>query len=451
MKQLQPVIWTKGTFLTPQHMQVQDRFIEDSLSFRLQSLKYCAWGFTDLTIDQERLAEGQFLVPHASGIFPDGLLFDIPDADPAPASKSLADFFEPGVNNVDVYLTVPDYRQRGMNVSSVQRNGNTRFVAEVSSFRDENNGVSEKPIQIARKNLRFLAGDESRQGYCVMRVANIEKTETGSFQANPRFVPPLLRINASKYLVGIVRGLIEVLSAKSSQLSATRRQKNQSLADFSAADIADFWLLYTVNAHFPAFNHIFTATNEHPEALYAAMTSLAGSLTTFSSKMHPRDLPAYDHDQLGAIFTELDEKIRTLLETVVPTNVVSLSLKKIQNFIYATALDDEKYLVNTRMFLAMAADAREEDIIRKAPQLLKLGTGNQVEQMIKQALPGIQLRHLPSPPPAIPVKLKYQYFSLNQSGDAWEAVRRARNFAAFVPGDFPSPELELLILLPQSK
>ncbi len=49
MKQLQPVIWTKGTFLTPQHLQVQDRFLEDTLSFRLQALKFCPWGFSELT------------------------------------------------------------------------------------------------------------------------------------------------------------------------------------------------------------------------------------------------------------------------------------------------------------------------------------------------------------------------------------------------------------------
>jgi hypothetical protein len=28
-------------------------------------------------------------------------------------------------------------------------------------------------------------------------------------------------------------------------------------------------------------------------------------------------------------------------------------------------------------------------------------------------------------------------------------VRRARNFAAYVPGDLPNPQLELLIVLPQ--
>ena len=47
------------------------------------------------------------------------------------------------------------------------------------------------------------------------------------------------------------------------------------------------------------------------------------------------------------------------------------------------------------------------------------------------------------------MKLKYQYFSLSQSGAAWEAITRARNFAAYVPDDFANPKLELLILLPE--
>jgi type VI secretion system protein ImpJ len=48
------------------------------------------------------------------------------------------------------------------------------------------------------------------------------------------------------------------------------------------------------------------------------------------------------------------------------------------------------------------------------------------------------------------VKLNYQYFSLNQSGVAWEAIGRARNLAVYVPGDFPAPQLELIILLPEA-
>jgi type VI secretion system protein ImpJ len=46
------------------------------------------------------------------------------------------------------------------------------------------------------------------------------------------------------------------------------------------------------------------------------------------------------------------------------------------------------------------------------------------------------------------MKLNFQYFSLNQSGLAWEAVQRARNLAAYIPAEFPNPQAELVILLP---
>ena len=142
--------------------------------------------------------------------------------------------------------------------------------------------------------------------------------------------------------------------------------------------------------------------------------------------------------------------MKRVLETVVPSNFVSLPLKLTQPSIYATALANDKYLVNTRMYLAISADLSEADLIKRAPQLIKACSAAHIETLIRQALPGIQLMHVPSPPGSIPIKLDYQYFSLNQSGVAWEAVARARNFAAYVPGDIPNPQLELIILLPQA-
>jgi type VI secretion system protein ImpJ len=180
------------------------------------------------------------------------------------------------------------------------------------------------------------------------------------------------------------------------------------------------------------------------------MLELAGSLTTFSPKLRPKDLPLYDHDNLGAILAELDEKLRSLLQTVVPTNVISLPLKLVQPSIYATALADEKYLADTKMYLAVSTDVSESFVIQKVPQIVKVCSATHIDHLVKNALPGIELKHLSNPPSAIPVKLKYQYFSLNQAGPAWEAVRRARNLAAYVPEDIPKPQMELLILLPRN-
>ena len=102
------------------------------------------------------------------------------------------------------------------------------------------------------------------------------------------------------------------------------------------------------------------------------MLSLAGCLTTFSNKIHPRDLPLYEHDDLSQCFTKLDEIVRMLLETVVPTNCVSLPLKLVQPSIYATALADDKYLANTRMYLAISAEMNEAELIGKTPYLVKV-------------------------------------------------------------------------------
>jgi len=450
MKRLQPVIWSKGTFLSPQHLQLQDRFHENLLQFQLDNLSFRPWGFRSLQIAQEPLGAGAFGIASASGIFSDGLLFDIPASDAAPPLKQLAECFDPDQTSLDLYLAVPDYRERGLNVATSAREGGARYRAEIELFRDENTGLAERPVQVARKNLRLLAEGEARDGYATLRVARVVRTGAGLFQLDPRFVPPLLDLNASDYLVAIARRLVELLTTRSSAISGMRRQKNQSLADFTAADIANFWLLYTVNSAYPVFRHLFETRGGHPETLYAAMLELAGALTTFSTKIHPRDLPVYDHDDLGACFTELDEKLRALLETVVPTNVVALPLKMVQPSIYATAVDQDKYLNNTRMYLAIAAETREAEIVTRAPVLVKVCSASHIEHIVRNALPGLTLTHVASPPSAIPIKLNYQYFSLNQSGVCWEAIQRARNLAAYVPADLPNPQLELIILLPQA-
>src|SRR6202044_1914113 len=164
-----------------------------------------------------------------------------------------------------------------------------------------------------------------------------------------------------------------------------------------------FWLLYTINSNFPLLNHFFQAAKGHPERVFHAMLCLAGALTTFSTDIQPRDLPKYDHDNLSFCFSDLDDKIRLLLETVVPSNFVALPLKLVQSSIYATSLADDKYLRNTKMYLAVRAEANEAELISKTPYLLKVCSANHIEHLVRQALPGVTLAHTPRPPSAIPV------------------------------------------------
>ena len=447
MRQMQPVLWTKGVLLTPQHMQTQDRFLEDLIEFQMSALTFCPWGFSQLEIDREALAGGSFAISRATGILPDGLLFEMPRSDDAPPPKPLEDAWEPDQETLDVYLTIPEYRYGGYNVSSAQRDGNTRYVAEVLMRRDENTGLAEKPIQVARRNFRILTEGESLEGSSALRVARITRT-AGSHQLDPHFVPPLIDLGASEYVMAIARRLVEILSAKSTALAGLRRQKNQSLADFGISDVANFWLLYTVNTYLPQIRHLAETKRGHPAELYSAMLGLVGALTTFSTTIHPRDLPGYDHSELSGSFTDLDEKLRELLETVVPSNYVSLPMRRDERSVYVTAIDQERYFAAPQFYVAIKSDAKHAEVARKAPRLVKVSSADHIDHLIKQALPGVEMTHVAKPPTALPVKLDYQYFMLNASGPEWDAIKLARNLAAYVPSDFPNPQLELVVVLP---
>jgi type VI secretion system protein ImpJ len=451
MRQLQPVIWSKGTFLSPQHLQAQERFVEDTVRFYMESIGTQGWGFSSLQLDARALAAGTLSLAAASGVFPDALLFDIPTSDPAPQARALEKCFPVGADTCTFYLAIPEYRQGAMNVSIGRGRVSTRFVTHLQMTRDENIGTGrEKPVQVAHKNLQLIAQGENMEGSVLLPFARIFKTEAGTYVADPEFVPPMLTVHASDVIVSSLRSLIELLVTRSTQLAGGRRAKNQSLADFTASDVANFWLLYTINTRLPVLRHMLQTANVAPQALFDEMSDLAGSLTSFSPRIDPRDLPQYNHEQPGPCFRSLDELIRVMLETVVPSNFVALALKQIRDTTYATAIDKDSYLENTRFYLAVSADMRDPDIIDRTPKLMKVSSAAQIENLIRHALPGLRLAYVAQPPRAIPVKLRHHYFAVEQNGQFWEQVRLGRSFAVYVPADFLNPQMELIILLPNA-
>jgi type VI secretion system protein ImpJ len=77
----------------------------------------------------------------------------------------------------------------------------------------------------------------------------------------------------------------------------------------------------------------------------------------------------------------------------------------------------------------------------------KVGSADVVDTLIRQALPGLELAHVPQPPAAVPVKLDFVYFAVKRAGAAWDAVARARNFAVYVPAELSEARFELVVVL----
>jgi type VI secretion system protein ImpJ len=177
------------------------------------------------------------------------------------------------------------------------------------------------------------------------------------------------------------------------------------------------------------------------------MLRLAGALCTFAIESHPRDLPLYNHRDLTGCFGALDHHIRTHLETVVPTNVISIPLQKSANYFYEGDITDQRCLDRTRWVFSIRSATGEVEIISKTPQLVKICSKLFVPKLVERALPGMGMTHLPTPPSAISAQVDAQYFSLSRSGPCWDHIVQTRQVGIYVPGELPDPELELLVIL----
>lgn len=449
MRQLQPVLWTKGLILSPQHLQTQDRFFEDSLGFQLAALSPWLWGFQRLTIDADALAKGELIVAEASGALPDGAVFDVPESDGRIPPRSAEPAWEADRQSLTVYLALPEARSDGRNVAMLGEEAGTRFVADVVRRRDENTGLAEKELQVARKNLRLLFENEPLEGHSVLPIVRLVRGESGELREDPSFIPPVLSTAASRRLQSLAERLVEVLAARAATLAAMRRQRSGNLAHFSVSDVANFWLLYTVNSFLPVVRHIAERRVGHPSELFETMLGLAGSLTTFSTSLDARDLPVYNHADPAPGFLRLEAILRELLEKAVPENCLALTLRVVDQSTHAVALDDDRLLRPLGAYLSVRSDLTAADIARAAPQLLKVSSADRVTGLIRQALPGARLTHVTNPPSAVPIRQDAQYFEIARSGPEWEAIVRARNLAAYVPSDLGNVTLELVVLLPE--
>lgn len=443
-------------FLTPQHFQAQDDYFEQHVQFRAIASSSCNWGLTGLGIDQEALSNGTFTVRHCRGVFADGLTFNIPESDAPPAGREIAECFLPTEPEIDVFLALPEARPKGKNVTvfngqraegAPRTDAGTRYVAETRMVLDETGGQEQKPVQVANKNFRLVFGGESLDGTSSIRIAQVARNAAGTYVLRSDFVPPSMSLDSSDYLLLMLRRLIELLAAKAQSLSNMRRQKGRSLAEFGQGDVANFWLLHTVNTWIPQLKHLWIARRRHPEQMYLTMLALAGGLSTFSFDEQARNLPDYDHDNLGRCFTDLDEKIRLLLETAIPSKCISIPLVVTEKSIWSGEITDEQYFKKTQFFLSAGAQMGVDDLLKQVPRLMKVSPPAEIQRLVRNALPGITLRHTPVPPSAIPVRLERQYFALNQAGILWENVVKSQKISIFVPDEIAKPELELLIVM----
>ncbi|HDR2759963.1 MULTISPECIES: type VI secretion system baseplate subunit TssK [Enterobacter] len=444
MKTEQP-LWGRGQMVSPQHFQQQAAYAAWTAECIARLGLSHPWGVIDATFEPDALKLGRLQARHLHVRFPDGTLIDTDNADSLPPVLSL----ESGSQEAVVVLALPLLRANGGNCLKPDEMA-ARPVRYRQSWQDVRNtfGDDTRQIAVMRPELTLRFAHQNNSDYLTCPVARLQQDLQGVWQPDETFLPPLLAIQGSRWLVTQLEQLMSQLRVRLGRLMSMRRESNERMADFAVADVSLFWLLNALNSAEPVLGQFQRHLQSPPERLYPELARLAGSLLTFSLEHQVSAIPVWQHEQLNNVFPPLFDLLGDLLEASLPSRVVAIKLEHDARLHFWQArLHDPRLREGADYYLSVRSPVPVAQLQEQFPRQCKVGSPDHVRSIVNSSRVGVPLTPLRHVPAAIPLRLENQYFSLDVSHPQATEMLQGGTCMFYVPGMLGEPELELFAVL----
>ncbi|MFS0738574.1 type VI secretion system baseplate subunit TssK [Sphingomonas sp. 1P06PA] len=432
------VAWREGLFLRPQHFQQQDRYVQAELNARVDAVRPYPWGLTEVVIDEDLATLGKFGVKRATGVMPDGTPFAIPDDLPPPEPLDV-----PGdVRDAVISLTLPAQQMGAVEFrESDTAAHDARFLVDEHEVADAfSDDRAHEPIEVGRPNLRFGVTRDQIYGRVTLGLARIREMNNKRVMFDDRYIPPAQDIAASRRLAG---GLADIIG-RAEQRADELAMRAVEATDGGAETFASFLLLQALNRWVPMMNHIASLPRVHPERLFETLAGLAGELATLTRpERKPPPFPKYDHENLQLTFDPVFDLLQSMLSAVFDRSAIQMPLEIAGPGAYVSTIVDHSLYQHGFFYLAVNAAAPLDEIRGRFPAVAKIGAVTKMRQIVESALPGVPLRHAPTPPPQLRVLPGYVYFELDRGAPDWRDFASAPALGLHVAGEWPQLKLEL--------
>lgn len=156
--------------MRPHHFQQQQRYNDYLDNQRFRAMNDLSWGFTELTLNNELLAQGKIMIDSASGTLPDGTVFSIPDQDALPDPLHPQNF--PDERSRNIYLALPVASDVRNEISDGRRIGRYRLnYADVRDLHSEEGDA--RTLTLGQLTPRIMSGAEDMSAYITLPLCRI--------------------------------------------------------------------------------------------------------------------------------------------------------------------------------------------------------------------------------------------------------------------------------------
>jgi type VI secretion system protein ImpJ len=465
--------WFEGPLVDPRQWQRQDAYHEALLEERIGTISPHAWGLLAIELDEGALRTGSVRFDRLDAVLRDGTIVHVaPDADLLP--ERALDERLARAESVDVYVTLPQVdpmlpnmdRKIDLNEPRSLEEGpaGSRFrmvpvstapgTERVPRYRtriDQVPDVAEgDPTYGAAwlHNLRIAFGTEPRDRADGVKVAELVRAPSGALMVRELFVPPLLRIGASRFLVAGFRQVLAAMVAKQQALASSRRQRTTSMVEFQAADAARFWLLHTLNGALPSIHDIGLKPDTHPARAHEKLAELIGALCTFDVASDPMQVPLYDHLAPGPAFERMFAMALALLDRLIAERYVQVPLTAQDQDTFAGTFTDATIYRHAFFFAVSGSQMTVRQAWEHVPRLAKVSSLQRITQLKSTASYGAPLEPVHTPPAALPVKSDVAFFRVQTADAHWTEAISLGTVAIHLP--IPGAQVALYAVDPQT-
>ncbi len=430
------VIWQEGMLLRPQHLQQNDRYYHHQLH-QTRLLANDAWGFLTLELNVQYLNLGKLVLNQASGILPDGSLFDLNTA-----MEPLVLQVPANADKQAIYLALPLATGNQIETRQVQQSDVVaRYVASDVEVGDSNVGADMRcRINCARPDLRLVLGEHpSDQRFVKLKVAQVlESTGEGGVSLDADFIPTFIFVQDHGYVSSCLKEVISLLACRGDAIAARIRGEGTA----AGTQVGDFLMLQVINRTELVLRHCLSQAQVRPEAVFCKLVSMLGELSTFAHDSKRAHLDVhYQHADQGASFRGLMAHVRAVLSVVLEQHAIELTLQPRQYGVLVCPVSDLKLLGAATFILAATAQCDSEELRQRLPAHLKVAPVERIRELVNLHLAGIKVKPLPVAPRQIPFHAGKTYFMLDLSASDIAQLEPSGGFAFHVGGDFAGLEL----------
>ena len=431
-----PVVWQDGMFMKPQHFQQLDRSQTKLASMLNANASPLHWGIKLLEINTQLLALGKIGITRAEGILQDRTPFELPLLAELPEVKDV----DPSMSDKVIYLCCPLPSERAEAFGTLKEGA--RYNIESQETVDacyESEDVAN--IMVGKLHFRLMFDHEDKSAYTSIPILKISEVRPdGSVILDESFIPTCIDIHASSVLNKFVTEFASMLKHRAESIVQRLGVVDQQ----GVSSVSDFMLLQALNRYEPLFWHFASAEGVHPESLYRILLQAEGELATLcSASRRPIEFIKYNHGDLTSCLSRGLDSAKRTLSVMSEQRAMPLTLKEQSYGIRTAAIPDRKIIENTTMILAVKADVTLDILHTQFISQIKIGSIDNIRDLINLQLPGIEIKPMPVVPRALPYHAGYTYFELDKTGEEWAALKHTAAIALHVAGDFANLSLQL--------